>query len=157
MDKNKFGYYQGEYQPINVAKYVGRKKPFCRSGWEKRVMYWLDNNPAVVEWASEPFSFQYPWYDTNRQPSWKQYIPDFYAKIMDVNGVESRYVIEVKPKAQCVPPKEPKIRNTKRLARYQVEMVVYQKNQMKWKYARAICAKRGFKFVVIDEKDIFTI
>ena len=52
MADNK--YKQGFYYPKNPNKYVGDVDNIVyRSSWELRVFKWMDDNPSVLEWASE--------------------------------------------------------------------------------------------------------
>ena len=44
---------QGVYTPINASKYIGKKQPRYRSGWELAFMRFCDNNDNVLQWASE--------------------------------------------------------------------------------------------------------
>jgi hypothetical protein len=59
-------------------------------------------------------------------------------------------IIEVKPASQAVPPK-PKKRITKQ---YINEVMTYGINEAKWKAATEYCKDRGWKFVVVTEKDL---
>ena len=52
-------YAQGKYQIKNPEKYVGRKFPTYRSSWEFTFCNFCDNNPAIIQWASEPFMIPY--------------------------------------------------------------------------------------------------
>ena len=44
---------QGLYQPKNPEKYAGKKTPRYRSSWEWAFMRFCDNNPSIMQWASE--------------------------------------------------------------------------------------------------------
>ena len=93
---NKKGSYkQGYYKIYNSFKYKGDPtKCIYRSSWEFKCMKWLDDNPEVEWWASEPFciSYFYPApYGDNKQHS---YYPDLVFKIGDIV-----YVSEEEPSA----------------------------------------------------------
>jgi len=67
----------------------------------------------------------------------------------DKEGTLKKFLIEIKPHAQTLPPVQ--TRNTKSLLRRQGE---YIKNQKKWEAARAFAAKHGSEFVVLTEKHL---
>ena len=52
---------QGRFEMKNPDKYVGKKTPLARSSWEFVFMRMLDENPGVLNWASE--SIQIPYQD----------------------------------------------------------------------------------------------
>lgn len=151
---NRRNYKQGIYEIINKDKYVGKKVPTYRSGLEAKICYSFDNNPNVIEWASEPFAIQYS-YRTKQGslPEWKLYVVDFYVKIK-VDGKVDKYLIEVKPHSQTVKPVPPKINNKKAQTRYENELVLFNKNYAKWSYAYNFCVKHDMKFKILTERDI---
>lgn len=122
--------YSGKFKPKNYKKYKGDPTQiFYRSLWERRFMVYCDNNPAIIEWGSEEVIIPY------RSPIDKKvhrYFPDFYIKYVNSKGQSIRELIEVKPKKQCSPPKQPK-RQTRR---YLQECATYMINQAKWKVRR---------------------
>ena len=119
--------YSGKFKPKNYKKYKGDPtKIFYRSLWERRFMVYCDNNPNILEWGSEEVIIPY------RSPVDKKvhrYFPDFYIKYRTVTGEVKREIIEVKPKSQCFPPKEPK-RVTRK---YKQKVLTYIFNQAKFK------------------------
>ena len=52
-------YANGFYQILNADKYVGKKVPHFRSSWEHSFMRFCDENPAVLQWASEAIHIPY--------------------------------------------------------------------------------------------------
>ena len=50
---------QGLYQPKNPEKYAGKKTPRYRSSWEWAFMRFCDNNPSIMQWASESIQIPY--------------------------------------------------------------------------------------------------
>ena len=66
---------QGIYTPKHPEKYIGGHSPKYRSGWEQRVMMFLDENKHITHWASEAIAIPY------RNPltgKMSRYIPDFF-------------------------------------------------------------------------------
>jgi len=140
--------YSGKFKPKNYKKYKGDPTQiFYRSLWERRFMVYCDNNPAIIEWGSEEVIIPY------RSPIDKKvhrYFPDFYIKYVNSKGQSVRELIEVKPKKQCSPPKQPK-RQTRR---YLQECATYMINQAKWKAAEEFCADRRMGFRILTEEHL---
>ena len=137
--------YSGKFKPKNYKKYKGDPtKIFYRSLWERRFMVYCDNNPSILEWGSEEVIIPY------RSPVDKKvhrYFPDFYIKYRNALGEVKREIIEVKPKAQCFPPKEPK-RVTRK---YKQKVLTYIINQAKFKAAGEYCEDRKMGFRILTE------
>ena len=140
--------YSGKYQPSFPKKYKGDPTNIIyRSLWERKFMRYCDLNENILEWGSEEIIVPY------RSPVDRRvhrYFPDFYIKIKESNKSIKKYLIEIKPKKQTVPPKKPK-RQTKGYLR---EAYEYAKNQSKWAAAREYCADRGWEFKVITEIEL---
>ena len=119
--------YKGRFQPSNIEKYRGdHRNIIYRSLWERKFMVYCDRNENILEWGSEEIVIPY------RSPldgRIHRYFPDFYIKVRESNGSVKKYIIEVKPKKQCVEPKVQK----KRTPTYIREVAEYAKNQAKWK------------------------
>lgn len=140
---------QGLFHPKNPKKYMGDSTNIVyRSGWEKRVMQYLDENINVIRWASEEIIIPYISPIDNRP---HRYYPDFYVEATAKDGTTKKMLLEVKPKAQSVPPK-PQNRKTKR---YLSEVMTYGINQAKWTAAKDFCIDKGWEFKVITESELF--
>lgn len=141
--------YQGKFVPKNPNKYKGDPTNIVyRSRWELVVMMKFDSHPDVVEWSSEELVVPY------RSPldnKIHRYFPDFIMKRKDKDGKIKTFMIEVKPKAQTVPPK---VQN-KVTKRYINEVATWGVNSAKWKMAEQYCADRGWEFMKITEDDLF--
>ena len=110
-------------------------------------MVYCDTNEKILEWGSEEI---FIWYKSPIDNRAHRYFPDFYIKVEESNGTIKKYLVEVKPKRQTIPPPKPK-RQTKG---YISEVYEYAKNQSKWEAAREWCADRGYEFKVITETDL---
>lgn len=142
-------YKQGFFRPRFPEKYKGDARNIVyRSGWEKRVMDWLDTNENVSSWSSEEVVVPYMSPVDNRM---HRYFVDFYVEAIGKNGEKKVMLIEIKPHAQTLEPKKPK-RNTKR---YITEVVTYGINQAKWKAAEEYCRHKGWEFQILTEKELF--
>jgi len=136
--------YKGRFSPKNPKKYRGDPtNVIYRSLWELRVMKYLDDNPAILEWSSEELAISYICPTDNRM---HRYFPDFIVKVATKNGVQTM-ILEVKPKKETREPLKKK-RVTKQ---YITEVMTWGKNQAKWKAAEEYCADRGWIFKLITE------
>lgn len=140
-------FHQGKYAPKNPQKYVGDPNNIIyRSSWEKKAMVFFDNNPGILKWGSEELIIPYISPVDNRV---HRYFPDFAVLYKTRDEQVKRALIEVKPLAQCSPPKTKK--KTKRML---AETSTYLVNQAKWDAARAWCSNNGFEFMVLTEKEL---
>jgi len=135
-------YAQGKFQIKNPSKYVGNKTPTYRSGWEFVFMQFCDNNPRVIQWASEAVHIPYRNPFTNKNTI---YVPDFLIVYEDKNGQKHAEVIEVKPS------KEVSMEGAKSLR----DQAFVALNAAKWEAARAWCRNQGLTFRIVTEDMIF--
>lgn len=140
--------YSGRFQPSNTKKYRGdHRNIIYRSLWERKFMVYCDKNDNIIEWGSEEIVIPY------RSPldgRIHRYFPDFYIKVKENTGAIQRYIIEIKPKRQCIEPKK-QIKVTKK---YLYEVTEYAKNQAKWEAARDYCDDRKLKFKILTEDNL---
>lgn len=118
-----------------------------RSGWELRLMRFLDEHIKVLEWGSEELIIPY------RSPidgKVHRYFTDFVVRQINSNGIKETIVIEVKPKSQTMPP-EKKTRITKG---YINEVKTWGVNQAKWQAAEDFCKDKGWKFQIMTEEHL---
>lgn len=140
--------YKGKYKPKHPRKYKGDPTNIIyRSLWERKFMTYCDNNNNILEWCSEEIVLPYRSPIDNKV---HRYFPDFYIKVKESNGIVKKYVIEIKPKKQCL---EPKIQKRKTKS-YIYEVCEYAKNQAKWKAAKEFCKDRKWEFKVLTEDEL---
>ena len=138
--------YKGKYIPINPKKYVGNPSQIIyRSLWERKLMVYCDRNDNIIEWGSEEVIVPYrsPW-----DGKIHRYFPDFYMKVKQTNGTYKKFIIEVKPKAQC---KEPNKTPKRKTRKWYKEVQTWGINQAKWKSATDYCENRGMEFKILTE------
>lgn len=135
-------YAQGKFQMQNPEKYVGNKMPTYRSSWEYVFMQFCDNNPSIINWASEAVHINYKNPLTGKNTI---YVPDFLITYVDSTGAQKAEVIEVKPK------KETTLEGAKNI-RDQAAAIL---NMAKWEAARQWCKAHGITFRVVTEDMIF--
>ena len=140
--------YKGKYKPSFPEKYRGDPTNIIyRSLWERKFCVYCDTNERILEWSSEEKCIPY------RSPidgKIHRYFPDFLIKVKEANGSIKKYMIEIKPSKQTVPPQKPQ-RQTKK---YISEVYEYAKNQSKWEAAKDWCADRGYEFKIITEHEL---
>ena len=140
--------YKGKYKPSFPEKYRGDPTNIIyRSLWERKFCVYCDTNEKILEWSSEEKCIPY------RSPidgRIHRYFPDFLIKVKEANGSIKKYMIEIKPSKQTVPPQKPQ-RQTKK---YISEVYEYAKNQSKWEAAKDWCADRGYEFKIITEHEL---
>jgi hypothetical protein len=127
----------------NPEKYVGTKTPIYRSSWEHAFMMFCDNNPAILEWASECVKIPYRDPLTGKQTV---YIPDFLITYVDKNMKKHVELIEIKPANQTM---------REAVGKNPYNQAQWVKNMAKWEAAQSWCKNRGIRFRVINEGDIF--
>ncbi len=146
--KKNLKFIQGKYIPKNLHKYRGDfNNIYFRSLWEYHLFRWLDASSKVVEWGSETVVIPYLNPFTGRQ---HRYFVDLYAKILDKDGVVRKYLIEVKPHKETIPPKTLKDSN-----KYSMMMAKYKINLAKWKAAEAVAKENDMKFIILTEKELY--
>jgi hypothetical protein len=148
MKHGKRAWKQGIYAPNHPDKYTGTYPIVYRSGLERDVMAFFDENSNVLEWKSESIIIPYIKPTTGRT---HKYYTDFMVRIKDRTGVERKYIIEVKPYKQTLPPTTGGNKKPRTVLTEQLNWAV---NSAKWSAAEAWCKKNGYIFSKITEKDI---
>ena len=132
----------GFYQISNPNKYVGKKVPHFRSSWEHSFMRFCDENPSILQWASEAIHIPYRNPFTNKNTI---YVPDFMIVYVNKNGDKHAELIEIKPSKEA----------TLESARSMRDQAAAVLNMYKWQAAQAWCKQNGLRFRVVTENDIF--
>ena len=149
---------KGIYTPVNESKWIvtksfSSKKPeiVYRSGWEKRFCIFLDMNDNVVKANSEGMIVKY-----NNPVTGK--ISNYYLDFLMETKDGKIWLIEIKPKAQTMPPKPPR-KNAKNPQKAQQQYIkaveTYAINQAKWEATQKLCDEKGWNFKIITEKELF--
>ena len=121
---------------------MGKRAPTYRSSWEYTFCTFCDNNPAVVQWASEAITIPY------RNPvSGKNtiYVPDFLVVYEDKNQKKHTELIEIKPSTEV----------TMESAKSYRDKLMVAINMAKWAAADAWARANNIRFRVVTEYDIF--
>lgn len=138
---------QGIFRPKNPDKFIGKVAIF-RSSYERKFFLWADSNPNVLEWGSENIIVTYK---SPIDERYHRYYVDNYVVIKEGTQIK-KYLIEIKPHKQTLPPKESKKKKK--------ETVIYEKtqwlvNQAKWEAAKKFAESKGAQFLLLTEKDLF--
>ena len=140
--------YTGLFKPKNPQKYKGNPTNIVyRSGWELKLMLFLDQKKEIISWGSEEIIIPY------RSPidgKIHRYFVDFVVTKINSNGKKETCLIEVKPSSQTVPP----IRREKLTKSYLTEVKNWGVNEAKWKAANNFCKDRGWSFHIFTEKEL---
>ncbi len=148
--------YSGKFRPKNPGKYKGDPtRIIYRSMWEFKFFRYVDQHPDVAWWQSEEIIIPY------RSPidgRVHRYFPDVTVHMKNKEtGIHETILIEIKPYSQTLPPNPSKRNSTKtgRVSRrYLNEVKNYGVNDAKWKAAKSYCADRGWKFIIMTEKEL---
>lgn len=137
-------YKQGIYQPIHREKFLGDVAIY-RSGLELKFMRFCDTNPNVIKWGSENFIIPY----LHPNGTTRRYFVDNFVLIKEGDKL-TRYLVEIKPSKQTRPP-ETKYKKKKYLLYEQAQWAI---NQAKWDACKKYCDKKGYKFLILTEKEL---
>ena len=136
--------YKGRYKIKNPDKYLGNPtNVIFRSLWERNTFRWCENNPKVRAWSSEEIVVPYKCKVDNKL---HRYFVDLYVEMNNGQTI----LVEIKPKKETLPPKQPK-RKTKKFLN---EVITFSKNQAKWEAADQYARHKGWKFQVWTEETL---
>lgn len=144
MKKNS-KYRQGIFVPTNLDKFIGERAVY-RSGLELKFFRFCDNNANVLKWGSENIKIPYFNKLTGRT---HRYHIDNYVVIREGDKV-TKYCVEIKPYKQTLPPTT----KYKKKSNLIYEQKAYVTNQCKWEAAKKYCEGRGYKFLILTEREI---
>lgn len=140
-------YKQGIFHPLHKEKYKGTLPIVYRSSLELKVFRWLDHNPNIVSWGSETVIIPY---QSPIDGKLHRYFVDANLTLKE-NNTFQKYLIEIKPHSQVLPPTKSTKKSPKTII---YENVTYSVNQAKWEAAREWCKKHNYKFLIFTEKHI---
>jgi hypothetical protein len=149
------GFIQNYFKPRNPQKYIGDpNKIIYRSSWEARFCSWCDIHPNIKRWSSEPVAIPYV-NPVTKKPA--RYFVDFFVMV-EKNGVELQYLIEIKPNSQINPPDKKLLEGNQtlqKIKRYNWQLRTYIINKAKFEAAVEFAKARNMKFAICDEKFLF--
>lgn len=142
--------HKANFRPKNPQKYMGKNLHDItyRSSWEHSMMMVCDSHPDIVAWGSECLAI--PYFNPLTRKN-TLYVPDFVITYVDKQGRQVTEMIEVKPKDQM--PGSMITEGTARTTR--IKQGIQIVNQAKWAEAVKFCKRRGWKFTVACEDQMF--
>ena len=144
--KNK-KYTQGKFNCRNPQKYRGSYPIIYRSSLELKAFRWFDNNSNVLTWGSESVVVPYQGPDGKVH----RYFVDLVCEMRRTTGEIQKFLIEIKPYRQTVPP----VVTPRQSAKTKLyESYNYAVNSKKWEAARQYCENKKMQFFIITEKHI---
>jgi hypothetical protein len=141
--------HQGTFNPRHPERYKGNYPIIFRSSWELKMMQTFDSRTDVLYWSSESNIVHY-YHPFKRRMA--RYFPDFLVAFKDKEGKVTKWLVEVKPYKETIPPViGPRQRKTTKL--YQEATFVV--NTEKWKAAEKYCRENGLQFKILTEREIY--
>lgn len=141
---------QGFYEELN-GKYVGPKPIIYRSSWEYKFMVYCDKNQDVLSWSSEAVKVKY--YNPITKKYHNYYI-DFFMKVKTKDGLEKKYLVEIKPSSLLKAPNKPKRVTEKALSNYKYAVNEFVKNKHKAEAAKKVAESIGMEYIILTEKSL---
>lgn len=111
-------------------------------------MEWCDRSTNVVRWSSEAIEIPYTSPLDGKE---HRYFPDAYIELKQPDGTVAKYIIEIKPESQSVPPIPSKRKKPQTIV---YEQSMWAINKAKWASAERFCKNRHIKFAVVTEKHL---
>lgn len=156
---DSLGHAKGKFIPKNATKYKGKLPIIFRSTWELAFMRMCDLTPGVESWGSESTVIEYMDPTVAGTPKRRRYFVDFNMTVRTTGGTIMKYLIEIKPKSQTIPPPPPKpvggVISDRTKATYNNAVLMYRRNMAKWTAATKAAKSKGMKFLVLTEDRLF--
>lgn len=147
MKKDK-RFRQGIFKPIHREKFIGSSDPVYRSSYELKFFRWADNNTNILAWGSENIIIPYM---SPLDGKIHRYFVDSFVIFRDNKGNKQKFLIEIKPSKQVAKPLHTKGKHRRTIIHEQRTWVT---NQAKWKAAEEWSKKKGYKFLILTEKEL---
>jgi hypothetical protein len=148
--RKRYGPQPKEFHPSNPKKYKGKLPIILRSKLELEFARWVDRNSACISWGCESAAVNY--LDPAKGNKKRRYFIDFTATFKTRDGKTKKFYIEIKPHRQTTAPQPSTRKKPETLLK---EQKTYATNVAKWKAAGTFAKKKGGKFIIITEKDIW--
>lgn len=154
-------YKQGWYRLINKDKFILPSDGFMnsykeengesylnfKSSFELKAFRFADSNPAIVKFSIEPFAIKYL---KPTDAKIHRYYIDMYLEFKSGD----KFLVEIKPYSETIPPKQPKRLTQKSQINYQKAISTYLINQAKWAAAKEFAQKNNMRFIILTEREL---
>jgi hypothetical protein len=150
---------QGWYKLLNAEKFKKPIDEYMKSYRDGHVNYkssleliaikYADFNKHIVSWSLEPFAIKYIKPSDNK-------VHRYYIDLFIEFKTGEKFIVEIKPKSQTVPPKPPKkkTQSQKSIINYQNALMVYRINQAKWEAAKEFAELNNMCFIFLTEDEL---
>lgn len=147
----------GWYKILNPEKFVKPLDEYMKSYKDGHVNYksslelagvrYADFNKHIVKWSLEPFAIKYVKPSDGKK---HRYYIDMFIEFK----TGEKFLVEIKPKSQTVPPAKPKKNTQKNQMNYQKALMTYHINSAKWKAAREFAKINNMRFIILTEEHL---
>lgn len=116
-----------------------------KSSLELKAFKYADLNSNVQKFSIEPFPIYYISPKDNKQ---HRYYIDLFLELKSGDKI----LVEIKPESQIKPPKAPKVQTNKAIKRYQMALLTYAINIVKWEAAKEFALKNNMQFTILTDR-----
>lgn len=150
---------QGWYKLLNPLKFIkpidnlmgsfneSEQSVQYKSSLELVAIKYCDFNKHITKFSLEPFAIKYIKPTDNKV---HRYYIDLYIEF--VTG--DKFLVEIKPFSQTIPPKKPKKVTEKSKLNYDSAVQTYMINMAKWHEAKIFAKNNNMKFIFLTEKEL---
>lgn len=118
-----------------------------KSSLELKAIKYCDFNKHIVKYAVEPFAIKYV------KPSDGK-VHRYYIDLFIEFSTSDKFLVEIKPKSETIPPKKPSKNTNKSVANYQRSLLTFAINQAKWKAAEEFAKLNKMRFIILTEEEL---
>ena len=118
-----------------------------KSSLELQAFRYCDFNKNIKYFSAEPFYIPYLKPTTQKI---HRYFPDLFIEF--TSG--AKFLVEVKHSSETKIPKKPKKITNKSTLNYNKSIQTFLINQAKWESAEKYCTDKGWKFILLTEKEL---
>jgi len=138
----------GVYYPQNPIKF-SESKCIYRSNYELQFLKWCDANPKIEKILYEKIVIPYKCKTDNKL---HRYYVDCMISMKESTGIK-KYLIEIKPFRQTIPPKHSKRKKQSTILQENFNWV--KNNKGKWPAAKQFCKMKGWRWCILTERGIY--
>lgn len=149
--------YKGWYQLLNPNKFIKPIDEYMqsykdghvnfKSRLELKAIKYADFNKHIISWSIEPFNIKYV---KPTDGKIHRYFIDLFLEFSSGD----KFIVEIKPKSETLPPKKPTKNTQKASMNYQLALQTYSINQAKWKAAEEFAALNKMKFIILTDEEL---
>jgi len=119
-----------------------------KSKLELTAIYYADNNEQVLKWSLEPYPINYV---KPTDQKIHRYFVDLYLEF----NTGQKFIVEIKPHSQTIPPKLPKKSSIKNKKNYELALKTFAINTAKWESAKQFANDNQMQFIILTEKQLY--